>query len=95
MRHGARSRTAIQKRASEVRAELGELLTEHLPHLGPGDQPLIELAVDVVSKLRLVNEHLDRTSGGSLVDMRGRPRRLLGAVPRSEPSGARHIQRAR
>ncbi len=74
IRHGARSRTAIQKRASEVREELSGLLTEHLPHLGPGDQPLVELAVDVVSKLRLVNEHLDRTSGGSLVDMRGRPR---------------------
>jgi hypothetical protein len=74
LRHGARSQTAIQKHAGEVREELAGMLTEHLPHVGPADQPLIELAVDVVAKLRLVNEHLDRTSGGSLVDLRGRPR---------------------
>jgi len=74
LKHGSRSRTAIQKRASEVREELAELLTTHLPHVGPADQPLVDLAVDVVTKLRLVNQHLDRTSGGSLIDMRGRPR---------------------
>ncbi|HKC83629.1 MAG TPA: hypothetical protein VKD46_06500 [bacterium] len=74
MRHGARSRSAIQKAASEMRDELAELLTTHLPHVGPADQPLVDLAVDVVTKLRLVNQHLDRTSGGSLIDMRGRPR---------------------
>ncbi len=74
LRHGARSRITLETRAAEVREELTGVLTEHLPHLSPADRPLVELAVEVSTKLRLLHEFLDRTSGGSLIDGRGRPR---------------------
>jgi hypothetical protein len=74
MRHGARSRQAVQKRASELRGELAALLGEHLELVRPVDMPLIEVAVDVLTKRRLITEYLDRTSGGSVIDLRGRDR---------------------
>jgi hypothetical protein len=78
LRHGARSPRVVQKRAAEVRDELATVLVEHLPYLTPGDRPLLDLTVDATAKLRLVAEHLDRTSGGSLLDLRGRPRSCAG-----------------
>jgi hypothetical protein len=72
--HGTRSRHAVQQHASEVREELTALIGDHLPHLTPADGPLVDLAVDAMTKLRLMNAYFDRTSGGSLIDGRGRPR---------------------
>jgi len=74
LKHGLRSPTTVQKHASEVREELTALIGEHLPHLTPADGPLVDLAVDAVCKLRLMNAYFERTSGGSLIDGRGRPR---------------------
>jgi hypothetical protein len=74
LRHGGRSRIALEMHASEVRAELTALLAEHLPHLTPADGPLVDLAIDATTKLRLMNAYFERTSGGSLIDGRGRPR---------------------
>lgn len=74
LKHGGRSRIAVQTRAGQVRGELGDLLGEQMPHLTAADKPLVDLAVDLLTKLRLVSEHLERTSGGSLIDGRGRPR---------------------
>lgn len=72
--HGARSRIALEKRAGRVREELTALVGEHCPHLTPADAPLVDLAVDLTTKLRLLSEFYDKTSGGSLIDLRGKPR---------------------
>jgi hypothetical protein len=72
--HGLRSRTAVEQRTAAVRAELSKLFAAHVAHLTPADQPLVDLAVDLVAKLRLMSEYLDRTSGGSLINLRGKPR---------------------
>lgn len=72
--HGARSRYALQKRAADVRQALSGALADHLPQLTPADQPLVDLAVEVSAKLALLHEYLDRSSAGSLIDLRGRPR---------------------
>lgn len=74
MKHGLRSPVTVQKRAAEVREELTALFAQHLPHITTADAPLVDLAVDAAVKLRLMNEYLERTSGGSLIDGRGRPR---------------------
>ena len=74
LKHGARSRYTLEKRAAEVREELTELLSRDLPGLTAADAPLVDLAVDVTAQLRLIREYLQRTSGGSLIDLRGRPR---------------------
>jgi hypothetical protein len=74
MRHGARSRHAVETRAQSVRTEVNELLAKHLQHVGPADTPLVDVAVDVITKLRLISDYLDRVSGGSLIDLRGKPR---------------------
>lgn len=72
--HGARSRIAVENRAADVRAELTSLLQQHLPHVTPADQPLVDVAVDITTKLRLMAEFFDTQSGGSLIDTRGKPR---------------------
>jgi len=74
LKTGTRSRTVVETRANQVRAELTALLAEHLPEVTPADQPMVDLAVDVATKLRLISDFLGRTSGGSLIDGRGRPR---------------------
>lgn len=72
--HGGRSRIAVETHANLVREELTALLSEHLPHVTAADGPLVDLAVDVTTKLRLLADYFDRTSGGSLIDGRGKPR---------------------
>jgi hypothetical protein len=74
LRHGGRSRIAVESHANQVREELTALLSEHLPHVTAADGPLVDLAVDVTTKLRLLADYFDRTSGGSLIDGRGKPR---------------------
>jgi hypothetical protein len=73
LKHGTRSRVAVEKRATEIRAELGALLTQHLD-IARSDLPLVDVAVDVATKLKLMNEYFARTSGGSLIDTRGKVR---------------------
>ncbi len=68
---GHRSLAVVRERSIEVRKELTDHLGAHLPHLSPADQPMVDLAVDLLTKLRLVNEYLEQTSGGSLIDRRG------------------------
>ena len=69
---GTRSPTIVKRRAAEVREELSAVLAEHLS-LAPSDAPLLDAAVDVVTKLKLLNEYHDRVSGGSLISLRGKP----------------------
>ena len=71
LKTGHRSLTVVRERSGEIREELQALMDAHLPHLTPADAPMVSLAVDVLTKLRLVNEYLERTSGGSLLDGRG------------------------
>ncbi|MHB8689012.1 MAG: hypothetical protein ACYDB4_17760 [Candidatus Dormibacteraceae bacterium] len=68
---GVHSLAVVRERSIEVRKELTDHLGAHLPHLSPADQPMVDLAVDLLTKLRLVNEYLEQTSGGSLIDRRG------------------------
>jgi hypothetical protein len=74
LKHGGRSRIAVETHANQVREGLTALLGEHLPHVTAADGPLVDLAVDAVTKLRLMNAYFERTSGGSLIDGRGKPR---------------------
>ena len=74
VKSGVRSNAIVHERSAEIRDELTEHLNEHLPHLAPADRPMVDLAVDMLTKLRLINEYLGATSGGSLVDRRGMPR---------------------
>ena len=74
LRHGGRSPRTIQKAAAEVRESLAALLGDKLPSLAEADQPLLDLAIDVTAQLTLIRAYLDRTSGGLLIDGRGRPR---------------------
>ena len=71
--HGARSLVAVKQRSAGVRSELTALIAAHCPHVTEADSPLVDLAVDTMTKLRLVADHLDQTSGGSLLTPRGRP----------------------
>ncbi len=71
VKSGIHSLTVVRERSVEVRQELTDLMAKHLAHLSPSDQPMVDLAVDVATKLRLINEYLDHTSGGSLIDRRG------------------------
>jgi len=71
LKTGIRSIAVVRERSVEVRQELQDHLAQHLPHLSPADQPMLDLAVDQLTKLRLINEYLDKTSGGSLIDRRG------------------------
>jgi hypothetical protein len=74
MTHGTRSRHAVEMHALQVRTELTAVLSAHLPHVTEADAPLVDLAVDATTKLRLLADYFDRTSGGSLIDGRGKPR---------------------
>jgi hypothetical protein len=58
----------------EIRSDIYGRLIEQ-PGLTIADGPLIELAVDALAKVKLIVEHLDRTSGGSLLDTRGKVRK--------------------
>jgi hypothetical protein len=70
LKHGGRSEIAARRHSSEVRAEIAAIIAEHLPHK-PQDGPLIDITADAISKLRLMQEHYDRSSDGSLLTGRG------------------------
>lgn len=82
LKSGTQSLAIVKQRSEEVRAELTEHLNAHLPHLVPADQPMVELAVDVLTKLRLIQDYLDRTSGGSIIGRNGQIRPVFNAYDR-------------
>jgi hypothetical protein len=71
LKDGHRSLAVVRERSITIREALTAHLDAHLPHITEADRPMVDLTVEVLTKLRLVNEYLDRTSGGSLLDGRG------------------------
>ncbi len=71
LKSGAHSLAVVRERSEEVRAELADHIAKYSPHLGAADVPLTDMLVDVLTRLKLTTEYLDRASGGSLVDRRG------------------------
>jgi hypothetical protein len=71
LKTGTYSLATVRERSVAIREQLQAHLDSHLQHLTEADQPMVDLAVNVLTKLALIEEYLQRTSGGSLLDGRG------------------------
>jgi phage terminase small subunit len=70
LKDGTQSPRTVAKRAIQVREELRPML-EELPQIIRSDGPLVDLTVDVYTKLTLISERLEQETGGSLISKRG------------------------
>ena len=71
---GARSNALVKRKAEEITSELTAHLAKYCQHLTPADQPMVELAVETLAQMRLIRDYWGETSGGAIIDRRGKPR---------------------
>lgn len=77
LKHGAFSQVSVAERLPKTTAEIYEAMSEAVPFLEPIDSILVEQAARTLTRLRMIDEWLDRL-GGSWTDSRGRPRQCWG-----------------
>ncbi len=73
VRHGSQSPAIVALNTPAVVRDVINALAAEIPYLDPADMLLVEQTARLPTRIRLIEDHLDRL-GGSLIDSRGRQR---------------------